>query len=144
MKWRRSVNIDDVEAMAKDCGPEVSTSTPGLRSGMSTDRQSETGKNLLLGFTPQAQPIVYFFPARNRTPVERRRAIHAVSTIMRSRIKTDRTGVHDRESKRSYDRGPNVSLAFGHRCMTITNVAVRSWCSSISLGRRKDHRPVSQ
>jgi hypothetical protein len=81
--------------MAKDCGPEVSSPTLGLGLGMSTDRQSETGKNLLLGFTPQAQPIVYFFPARNRTPVERRRAIHAVSTIMWSRIKTDRTGVHD-------------------------------------------------
>jgi hypothetical protein len=144
MKWRRSVNIDDVEAMAKDCSSEVSYPPPGLGFGLPTDRQSETGKNLLLGFTPQAQPIVYFFPARNRTPVERRRAIHAVSTIMRSRIKTDRTGVHDRESKRSYDRGPNVSLIFRHRCISITNVAVRSWCSSISLGRRKDRQPVSQ
>ncbi|ORY32239.1 CRAL-TRIO domain-containing protein [Naematelia encephala] len=66
--WRRSVSIEDVEAMAADCEPE-----------------SRTGKNLVLGYSPHGQPVVYFFPNRNTTPVEQRRAIHAIFMLERAR-----------------------------------------------------------
>ncbi|RXK39776.1 hypothetical protein M231_02969 [Tremella mesenterica] len=66
--WRRTEKIDDVKAMADDCAPE-----------------SETGKNIVLGFTSHAQPIIYFFPHRNTTPVEKRRAVHAVFMLERAK-----------------------------------------------------------
>lgn len=46
-------------------------------------RQSRCGKNFVMGFTPQRRPIIYFFPNRNITPVDQRRAIHAVSIFQR-------------------------------------------------------------
>lgn len=82
LNWRRTVSIDDVEAMAADCGAEVGILSERLRHDSRLTVQADTGKEILLGFTKQAQPIVYFFPARNRTPVERRRAIHAVSPVL--------------------------------------------------------------
>jgi hypothetical protein len=44
--------------------------------------QSRCGKNFVMGFTPLRRPIIYFFPSRNTTPVDQRRAIHAVSALL--------------------------------------------------------------
>ncbi|ORX36093.1 CRAL-TRIO domain-containing protein [Kockovaella imperatae] len=66
--WRRTVKIEDVQAMADDCEPE-----------------SRTGKNLTMGFSPQCRPIMYFFPNRNTTPLEQRRIVHPLFLIERAR-----------------------------------------------------------
>ncbi|WVR05984.1 hypothetical protein IAU60_003012 [Kwoniella sp. DSM 27419] len=65
--WRRTEKVDDVEAMAKDCSSEATT-----------------GKNILLGTSSTDQPIIYFFPNRNTTPIDQRRAVHGIFMLERA------------------------------------------------------------
>jgi hypothetical protein len=106
--WRRTARVEDIDFMFDDVEYEVShpasASDPahqrtalqrcnatcdvpfvpipftcsGTNIFVLLTIQSTTGKNLVLGFTPRGQPVIYFFPNRNTTPLDKRRAIHAV------------------------------------------------------------------
>ncbi|KAL7424812.1 Phosphatidylinositol transfer protein (PITP) [Cryptotrichosporon argae] len=65
--WRRTNKLDNVETMAQEC-----------------EAESRTGKNIALGFSQAGQPIIYFFPNRNTTPLEQRRTIHAIFMLERA------------------------------------------------------------
>ena len=115
--WRRTERIDELDRMADDCEPEVCLLSNRLTSlSMSWSScavQSRTGKNIVLGFTIKAQPVIYFFPNRNTTPPERRRPIHAVSYNSqhpKSSYVSCRADFHAREGKGSHAPECHVRL----------------------------------
>ncbi|KAK8866028.1 hypothetical protein IAR55_001179 [Kwoniella newhampshirensis] len=65
--WRRTEQIDDFDHLADTC-----------------EEEARTGKNFVLGYSNKRQPIIYFFPNRNTTPLENRRPIHAVFMLERA------------------------------------------------------------
>ncbi|WVQ97364.1 hypothetical protein IAU59_004476 [Kwoniella sp. CBS 9459] len=65
--WRRTERVDDLEYMAADCAAEA-----------------RTGKNIVMGFSKHNQPITYFFPSRNSTPLEERRVVHGIFMLERA------------------------------------------------------------
>ncbi|WVF70559.1 hypothetical protein IAT40_005350 [Kwoniella sp. CBS 6097] len=65
--WRRTERVDDLEYMAEDCSAEA-----------------RTGKNIVMGFSKHNQPIIYFFPSRNSTPLEERRVVHGIFMLERA------------------------------------------------------------
>ncbi|OCF31116.1 hypothetical protein I316_07248 [Kwoniella heveanensis BCC8398] len=46
--------------------------------------EARTGKNIVMGFSKHNQPIIYFFPSRNSTPLEQRRVVHGIFMLERA------------------------------------------------------------
>ncbi|GFZ43646.1 hypothetical protein JCM24511_01366 [Saitozyma sp. JCM 24511] len=102
--WRRTARVEDIDFMFDD-----------------VEYESTTGKNLVLGFTPRGQPVIYFFPNRNTTPLDKRRAIHAVFMVERARDLmlhgvTDLTCIFNFTGKR---QGPPTSISVARETLHI-------------------------
>jgi hypothetical protein len=60
VKWRRTVDIDNVEAMAADCGAQVSL--PHTKTVNDADDSPETERTSYLASRPRPSPLSISFP----------------------------------------------------------------------------------